>query len=312
MLYTIYMITRHARGKIQWVDLETPSRQELAEIMREFHIDARIEEEIVGTTPYPVILTSPDYLYLILHFPAADPNGGARIHEIDFIVGRHFLITARYNPIESIHSLHKVFEAEELLGLPAHHQPSIDKLLERVLRKLYGALREEVETIGHRIDRIEKDIFGGKERETVRVISEVNRVLLRFDTTIGRHAESLSSLLSELALPSFFGKQFMAHAARIDAEREHVATLIASYRDVATDLRETNDSLLSASQNEVMKTLTVITFIILPLSLISSIFQMNLPGRPLADTPQGFWIIVGVSAVLAVFLVLFSKYKRWF
>jgi magnesium transporter len=304
------MITRHTRGKIHWVDLESPTRQELREIMHEFHIDARIEEEIVGITPYPVVVSSADYLYLILHFPAADPTGGAKSQEIDFIVGRHFLITARYETIESIHNLHKIFEAEELLGLPADDQ-CVDALLERVLRRLYGALREEVETIGHRIDRIEKDIFGGKERATVRVISEVNRVLLRFDTTIGRHAESLSSLLSELSLPSFFGKQFMTRAARIDAEREHVASLIASYRDVATDLRETNDSLLSASQNEVMKTLTVITFIILPLTLVTSLFQINVPDRPLANNPHAFWIIVVGSIILTIFLVLFSKRKHW-
>jgi magnesium transporter len=263
-------------------------------------------------TPYPVVVSSPDYLYLILHFPAADPTGGAKNQEIDFIVGRHFLITTRYEAIEPIHSLHKLFEAEELLGAHSHHQLSVDALLERVMRKLYGALRDEVETIGRRLERIEKDIFGGKERETVRVISEVNRVLLRFDTTIGRHAESLSSLLSELSLPSFFGKQFMSRAAKIDAEREHVASLIASYRDVARDLRETNDSLLSASQNEVMKTLTVITIIILPVTLLSSLFQLNAPDRPLADNPHAFLIIFLLSVALAMLLVWFSKFKRWF
>lgn len=278
--------------------------------MQEFGIDARIEEEIINVTSYPIVVSSNAYLYLILHFPASDPTGGARNQEVDFIVGKNFLITARYEIIESIHNLHKVFESEELLGLPPSDQ-HIDALLERVLRRLYAALREEVETIGRRLERIEEDIFGGKERETVRVISEVNRVLLRFDTTIGRHAESLSSLLSELSLPSFFGRPFMAHAARIDAEREHVASLISSYRDVAAELRDTNDSLLSASQNEVMKTLTVITFIILPLTLLSSLFQIDAPDRPLINNPHEFWTIVTLSVVITTCLVLFSKLKRW-
>lgn len=304
------MVTRHRRGKIQWIDLESPTRQELREVMQEFNVDARIEEEIVNVTPYPIVVSSTTYLYLILHFPAADPNGGAKNQEIDFIVGKDFLITARYEIIDSIHNLHKVFEAEELLGLPVSDQ-HIDALLERVLRRLYGALREEVETIGVRLEHIERDIFGGKEKKTVRIISEVNRVLLRFDTTIGRHAESLSSLLSELSLPSFFGKAFLAHAARIDAEREHVASLISSYREVAAELRDTNDSLLSASQNEVMKTLTVITFIILPLTLLSSLFQIDAPDRPFLYNPHAFWIIVTWSVVLTAGLVLFSKRKHW-
>ena len=304
------MISRHTRGHIHWVDLESPTRQELQEIMREFKIDARIEEEIVTETPYPIVVSSKNYLYIVLHFPTSDPNGGAKNQEIDFIIGKHFLITARYETINSIHNLHKVFEAEELLGLPITTEHA-DALLERVLRRMYAALREDVEIIGNSLGRIEKDIFGGKERRTVRVISDVNRVLLRFDMTIGRHAESLSSLLAELSLPTFFGKEFLDRSAHIDAEREHVASLITAYREVAAELRDTNDSLLSASQNEVMKNLTVITAIVLPLTLLTSLFQMNVGDVPLAENPNAFWIISGIDLVLVVLLVAFSKYKKW-
>ena len=203
-----------------------------------------------------------------------------------------------------------MFEAEELLGLPANADHA-DALLERVLRRMYGALREDIELIGKRLDHIEADIFGGKERQTVRVISEVNRVLLRFDMTVGRHAESLSSLLAELSLPHFFGKEFLKRSAHIDAEREHVASLITAHREVAAELRDTNDSLLSASQNEVMKTLTVITVIILPLALITSLFQMNVADVPLAQDPNAFWLISGLIVVIILILSLYSKYKKW-
>jgi Mg2+ and Co2+ transporter CorA len=60
------MITRHVRGtgskKITWVDMESPTRSELRDTMQEFGIDARIEEEIVGVTPYPIVVSSPTYL----------------------------------------------------------------------------------------------------------------------------------------------------------------------------------------------------------------------------------------------------------
>jgi magnesium transporter len=304
------MVNRHARGNVHWVDLESPTRQELSDVMREFGIDGRIEQEIVDETPYPIVVSSKYYLYMVLHFPASDPAGGAKSQEIDFIIGKHFLITARYEVIESIYNLHKVFEAEELVGLPESTDHA-DVLLERVLRRLYTALREDVEIIGKRLDRIEADIFGNKERTTLRTISEVNRVLLRFDMTLGRHEESLSSILAELSLPTFFGKEFLDRSAHIEAEREHVASLIRSYREVAGELRNTNDSLLSTSQNEVMKTLTVITVIILPLTLITSLFQMNVTNVPLANDPNAFWIILGSIIIITVILTIFSKYKRW-
>jgi magnesium transporter len=303
------MITRHVRGKVVWVDLESPTRQELRDVMREFGIDGRIEEEVASQTPYPIIVSSSKYHYLILHFPASEPTGGTRSQEIDFIIGKKFLITTRYESITTIHNLHKVFEAEELLGLSRAN--SGDQLLERVMRRLYGSIQEEVEVIGKRLDRIEHDIFSGKERQTVKVISEVNRVLLRFDMMIKRHEENLELLLDELSAPAFFGPSFTESAAHIRAERDHVASLISSYRETAAELRDTNDSLLSASQNEVMKTLTVITFIILPLTLLASIFQMNIPDVPFRSDPNAFWIFLLLSAIMTSFLVWYTRHRNW-
>ncbi len=304
------MVTRHKRGKITWIDLESPSREELSEVMREFSIDSRIEEEIATVTPYPLSLTSARYLYLVLHFPTTDPNGGTKSQEIDFIVGKNFLITARYEIIKTIHNLHKVFEAEELLGLHGSIETT-DALLERVLRRLYTAIREEVEEMSVAIDRIEQDIFGGKEKKTVRIISETNRVLLRFDTIMKRHAESLPTFLEDLCTTSFFGKKFTERAKRIQVEHDHVAALVTSYREVAGVLRETNDSLLSASQNSVMKDLTVIASITLPLGLISDLFQMNVPDAPLAHNPHAFLIILSVIFISSLFLVWYSKKRKW-
>ncbi len=304
------MINRHARGDVHWIDLESPTRTELQEIMREFNVDPRIEEDVASETLYPIVASSKEYVYLVLHFPTTGPNGQAKNQEVDFIIGKDFLITIRYETIDSIHNLHKIFEAEELLESPAKNMYA-DALLERVLCKLYATLREDVESIGKRLAHIETDIFGGKERTTVRAISEINRALLRFTMAIGKHTESLTALLSELSHSHFFGKEFLDRAARIESEREHVATLVHSYQEVANELRDTNDSLLSASQNEVMKTLTVITVIILPLSLVVDLFQMTVPGVPLSHNPFGFWIISGLVILLTLFLVLYSKYKKW-
>jgi magnesium transporter len=303
------MVTRHKRGKITWVDLESPTREELSQIMREFSIDSRVEDEIASTTPYPLVISSTKYVYMVLHFPTTDPSGGTKNQEVDFIVGKNFLITARYEIIKTIHNLHKVFEAEELLGLHGSIYTA-ETLLERVLRRMYTAIREEMETISESLDRIEHDIFTGKEKQTVRIISETNRILLRFDTTLKQHAESLPTFLSELSGSTFFGKKFEQHAIHIEAEHDHIASLVSSYRDVAAELRDTNDSLLSASQNEVMKTLTVITFTILPLSLIASLFQMNV-NTPLRDDPNSFWAILAGMLIISGVLTLLAKRKKW-
>lgn len=306
------MITRHKRGKVTWVDIESPTEDELRAVVEEFGIDPRVEEEIVSPTPYPIVVSFPTYLYMILHFPTADIAGGAKNQEVDFIVGKSFIITARYEVIESIHNLHKVFEAEELIGLPSH-ETNTSQLLERILRRLYGAIRQEAEHVSTLLDSIERDIFAGKERTTVRAISEANRVLLRFDRTLARHSESLSTFLEELSTPAFFGRSFHPHAAHILALRDHVASLISAYRAVATELRQTNDSLLSAGQNEVMKTLTLMTFITFPPILIAGLFGMNIEPTflPIVHHPMGFSFVLGLMLTGSLIVFLIFRFKRW-
>lgn len=310
LVYFVVMVTRHTRGKIEWIDLEAPTHEELNAVMTEFNIDSRIEEEIISPTPYPIVIDFPQYLYLILHFPTADPRGGTRNQEVDFIVGKHFVITARYEVIDSIHNLHKVFEAEELLGLPGTGART-DVLVERILRRLYGAIREEIEQVSYVLDRIERNIFSGKERETVRSISEAGRVLLRFDTTLARHTEPLQTFLATLSTPEYFGKNFSEQAAHLIAERDHAAALVSSYRLVATELRITNDSLLSASQNEIIKKLTIAAFIAFPLSLVAAVFGMNVDSTPLIHGSHGFWIILAIMVAAGASFFVFFRFKKW-
>jgi len=310
--YTTHMITRRERGKVTWVDMECPTAEELQSVMAEFSIDTRIEEEITSPTPYPIVVTFPSYVYIILHFPTADAAGGARSQEIDFVVGKNFLITARYEVIESLHNLQRVFEAEELIGMkPSESDTS--ELLERILRRLYGAIRQEAEHTATVLEKIERNIFSGKERASVRQISEANRVLLRFDTALGRHSEALEVFLTELQTPAFFGKRFKTNAAHIRAQRDHVAALVASYKAVAVELRQTNDSLLNTSQNEVMKTLTVMTFITFPPILIAGLFGMNIEAdfMPIVHHPLAFTFIFLLMLFCSCLVYLFFKFKKW-
>lgn len=303
------MITRHERATIKWVDLESPTREELRSVMAEFSIDPHIEEEIIVPTPYPLMISFEDYSYLILHFPTTDVSGGARNQEIDLIVGKTFVITVRYEIVGSILSLHKAFEAEELLGIPK--TDAGPALVERLLRRLYAAMTEEVDGAARKLDRIEADIFSGKERRTVRAISEVGRVLLRFETTLVRHSEPLSLFLEQLTNPAFFGKKFANQAKRIEAERAHVASLVVSYRAVTRELRTTNDSLLSSSQNDVMKMFTAMTVAFLPLTLIAGIFGMHAKNGPILGHPHDFLLIMILMIVVELLLILFLRVKKW-
>ena len=298
------------RGAVTWVDLEAPTADELSSVMAEFGIDSRIEEEIARPTPYPLTLSTPEYEYLILHFPAAEAEVGTKNQEVDFIVGKNFLVTARYEVIDSIHALHKVFETEELTGHPS--ETHADALLERVMTRLYAAIHDEIEREGRALERIECDIFDGKERETVYTISRAGRALLRFETALARHEEPLDEFLAGLTTADFFGKRFTDRVSRIRAAHDHAASLVGSYRAVLRELRITNDSLLSTNQNEVMKTLTLMAVAAMPMTLVASVFGMNVTHMPFVNEPSGFYLILGLMVIAALLFFIFFKVKKWF
>jgi magnesium transporter len=304
------MITRHARGSVTWVDLECPTRDELAEVMAEFAIDPHVEDEIASPTPYPLTLATSDYLYLILHFPAAEASEGTKNQEIDFIVGTRFLVTVRYEAVDSLLALHKLFEAEELLE--KHASEHADVLLERVMSRLYASIHDEIEREGRGLEKIEAAIFSGQERRMVRSISHAGRALLRFETALARHEDPLDEFLAALAAPEFFGKRFNERAARIRAAHDHASALVSSYRAVLRELRITNDSLLSTSQNEVMKTLTILAVAALPMTLVASIFGMNVQQMPFINEPFGFYRIIGFMLLSSLLVFIVFKVKKWF
>ena len=297
-----------------WVDLEQPSDEEIRETAREFGVSERLETELLSPTPFPLVSSDAGVALVVLHFPAHSSDhqsteGDTRAQEVDFIVGHRFVITVRYEVVAPLHRLRKLLESEEMVS--GHATITTDVLVEVLFAHLYAAVRDHTNHINERLGRIERDMFDGRERSTVRTISNINREYLHLEAALANQAEPLHRFLAVLAGSEFFGHSFAERGTRMLAERSQVAQLVITHRAVATELRETNSVLLNATQNEIMKTLTVVNFIFLPLGLISWIFAMRTEGMPLIDSPHAFWLVTGGMLGLALVLTLFFAKRRW-
>lgn len=304
------MISRHEYVGGVWVDLEQPAADEIREVAREFSIGERLERELLVPTPSPMAASDDGKALLVLHFPAkGSEDGETKSQELDFIVGKEFILTVRYEVVAPLHRLKKLLETQQLVAGKA--AVTTDVLLEVLFAHLYTAIRDHTNHIADNLSRVEKEMFDGRERTTVRLISNINREFLHVEAAIANQEESLGRFFDLLAGYGFFGNSFAERKARILVERAHVARIVKTLRAIGTEMRETNLALLETRQNEIIKTLTVVNFIFLPLGLIAWIFAMRTEGMPLIDTPQAFWIVIGAMAVIAVVLVFFVARKRW-
>lgn len=305
------MIFRHESGGTLWVDLEHPSPGEIRTIAREFSIGERIEAELLSPTPLPLVAGDQEHALLVLHVPSQSEGSGAlKGQEIDFVVGKNFVLTVRYEVIAPLHRLRKVLETSSLTG--GAPELSTDVLLEILFAHLFSAVRDAANHIAGRLGKVEHLMREGEERAAVLSVSEINREFLHLVSLARNNDEPLGRFLHALERRHFFGQGFGERRDRIRGEHEQLLRLIDTHRAIATELRETNDALLSAKQNDVMKKLTVIIFLILPAELTIFIFDMKLPGAPLETLENGFWVVLGVIAAIVGSLALFVAHKRWF
>ena len=303
------MIKKYTHKTITWVDVENPTSNEVRSLMEEYSIDPNVARELQLPSYKEKIVLHKKYLYMVMHFPVLrHSNNGNNDQEIDFVVGRNFIITTRYETIDAIERFAKFFEVNSILekGIMEDHAGYV---LYYIIKELYKSVSDELDCITDRMKKIEKDIFDGREKAMVFEISRANRDLINLDHALRTHKEILDSL--EDVAADAFDMAFHENAIKISNDYYKVENMLSNNIDFLKELRNTNDSLLSTKQNETMKILTVITFLAMPFTVITGFFQMNTRYTPFVGSGHDWQIIVITEIVAVMVLFIFAKLRRW-
>ncbi len=304
------MLSRHTHNDLVWIDAQSPTPDEVKMLVEEFNIHPRAAEELTIKTLRPKVDVYENFIYLILHFPKiSSAQGLEREQEIDFIIGKNFLITAHYGLIDTIYELSKIFDVHSILK-----KPNVEKhagyIFFHIMRDLYKMLDDELDHAARHFNKIEPQVFGGNEHSMVRALSSLNRDLIHFKQTLRPHKEVLGSF--EFAGTKFFGEEFSHSLRTIIGEYYEVSATLNAQHETLIELRNTNDSLLATKTNDIMKTLTITTFIMLPITFITGLFSMSVQNTPLINHPQAFWIIIGTMFTVGACIYSYFRFiKKW-
>lgn len=309
------MIYTRRHKNIIWIDLDSPTRNEVRELIEKYDIDPIVADELLIPTLRSRVDLHDNYIYLILHFPQKtkdhkyEKNFNKETQEVDFIIGKNFIITARYGAIDALLEFSKIFEANSILD-----KSNIGKhagyIFYYMIRNIYKSMYEEIQNMRDKISEYEEKVFSGQEREMVQSLSKMNRLLLYFKESLLFHKEILISF--EEAGKKIFEPEFTYYLRAVLGEYYKVQNILESSRDYLSEIRNTNDSLLSTKQNEFMKMIAIITLLTFPTTLISNIFSMNTESTPIVGKMNDFVIIVSMMFLSVAILFLFFKKKRWF
>ncbi len=289
-----------------WVDLTSPTDAEAAILNDVFHFHELAVEDAIGEILHPKIESYGEYLYLVLHgidFKAS--THAFQTHEVDFFIGPNYLVTVHDEFSRSIARLADVCPRNDfLLG------EGVDALLHRIVDAMVDNYRPEVEKLEQRLDDVEHRVFERPSQNDVRTILALKRDV----GSLRRVVTPQRDVLARLARREFpFVSDAVAY--RFRDVYDHLVRLVEDanlFQDRVTGLLDAHLSFASNRLNQVMKVLTVISTVFMPLTVLTGMFGMNvtLPRLPGGEGAQFWWICVLMAGISGSLLWFFTR-GRW-
>ncbi|MFM8889626.1 MAG: magnesium transporter CorA family protein [Solirubrobacterales bacterium] len=300
---------------IRWFNVEQPGPAEQAWLEEHFEFHPLDIEDVFSKNQRPKIDEYPDYLFLVLHIPVFNREiGRLGTGELDLFVGSDFVVTLPSRSLPPVEYLFERCRADEDLREKIFSRGS-GYLMYRLVDDSFDYCFPMLRKIGNKLDALEDEIFEGRSEDVVRDISNAKQEIINFRKVIRPQRPVLQDLERAKARYLTGGIDLEIYFDDIIDAHERIWDLLENYKEVIEALEETNESFLSHRVNDALRVLTAITVSVLPLTLIASIFGMNV-GLPGGGDPEGgsmvtFAVVIGVMVAVLAGMVAWFRKRRW-
>ena len=295
---------------LTWVNVVGPGLETATMLSERFGWHPLDVEDIVSKRQRPKVDDYEDdgYLFVVLHLPVYD-KAIQRLNaaEIDAFIGPDYLVTIPNRELLPVTRLFARCESDEALREQLFAKGT-GRLLYEVLDDLFDYCFPILDKIGHKLDSIEDEMFEGHAEDVVRDISNVKQEIISYRKVIKPGRSTLRAL--ERRIDKFLPEELDLYFDDIVDSAERIWDQLDNYKEVVDGLESTNESVISHRQNDVLRLLTIFSVIVLPLTLISGIFGMNV-DFPGFGTHAAFWVIMALMVAVMVGMVGFFRHKRW-
>lgn len=296
-------------GRVTWLNIVQPTPADV-ERLRELYpyIHPLNLEDIRSPLERPKIDEDDDYLFVVMHFPYWDARQAlTRAKEVDFFVGRGYVVTIHDGALKPLVTLYQLCENDEdqrqrLLGGGAN------RVFYIIVDQLVDYIQPILRKVDSNIRRIEETIFTADPRQIIEEISLVRRDIISLRRIIRQQVPIVEQLeqgeypILHEDLEEYFG-DIADHLYR---ERD----IIDENYEIINSLSDTANSLATYRINEIMRILTVISVIMLPLTLISGVFGMNV-DLPFDEHPYSFLLVVSIMIGITAAMLLVFRRRGW-
>lgn len=299
---------------IFWVDLSNPTDEEYAYLDDVFGFHPLAIEDSISYSQRPKIESynhvgdacDTGYFYMVIHAPDLTAfRENLRTKELDMFVSERYLLTIHEEPIRSITELLTKGEADARVVLDM----GIDMLLHNLLDHLVDHYTPILDYLQESIDDIEERAMNAHGSDILVEISQKKRELLNLRRVIGPQREVIA-MLTRGEVP------FIRESTRIYLRDvlDHLVRAVEMtdlYRELIASARDIHLSTVSLNLNKIMRTLTVLSVIALPLTVITSFFGMNFENLPGIHSIRAFWFTMALMGAAVATLLFAFRRMRW-
>jgi magnesium transporter len=295
---------------LRWINIIDAGKTEINYLSKNYNFDLAHLRSIAATVlaQRPFIFKAPKYLFLILHFPALK-DGRVYSGEVDFFIGHSFLVTVHNKNLPALSNFFN-FGKKNPDSLLSFATESSAVLLYEILDRLINDCYRLLDDNSIEIKKVEDLIFSGDQKRAVEKILLLRRNIINIRKIMQNHKNILkeltrmdSSLVDPLAIKKYYED--------LVGDSKRLWETLDNQKEMIEVLNSTNESLLNDKMNAIMKTLTIFSVVVLPLTLLSGIFGMNASEMPFVQGPYGFWVVIGIMLVCLSFMLAFFKKKKW-
>jgi len=294
-----------------WVDFVSETPELCLPILQDFKFHHLAIDDALQETHSPKIDDWGDYLYIVLNYMNADKNGESwetEIDELDIFLGENYIVTHHDHPITAIEDTWTACDRDQ-----RNVQAGPDHLLYKIADNLVAGYMPAVEKIDAAIDQIEDQVFDRPSPRTLEKLFALKRVLLAMRRIILPQREVLNKLARDdyrVIDPKdrIFFRDIYDHLVRLHDVNE-------SLRDLVGGALDTYLSVINNRMNEVMKTLTIITTLFMPLTFVTGFFGMNFfepPGSLNSwTTTPAFYVVLAINILLPIGMYIWMRRRTW-
>jgi magnesium transporter len=295
------------KPSITWINVDGIHKTGIIrDLGKNFGLHPLSLEDIVNTNQRPKLEDYGDYLYLVLKMLHKNKQGdGVIVEQVSLIVGNNFVLSFQ----ETVHG--DVFDPirEQIRsGKGRLRKMGADYLAYALIDTIIDYYFVVLETLGEKIESLEEETATNPNQKTLRNIHVLKRDMLFLRRAVWPLREVLTGLGR---CPGLISDSIALYLRDAYDHTIQIMDTIENYREMLSGMLDIYLSSINNRLNEIIKVLTIITTIFMPLSVITGLYGMNFKNIPGAEAPQGFFEVIGFMVIIAVLMLLYFKRKKW-